>query len=100
MGNCTAPGNEDLRSTQSQTIKRPKEKEVSSGIHLRANIYTKLHNTDDNFEEETKTTSMPTYNLHYLVKYCGKSIEWSESCVTAIHKSQSINLEYMLGFAD
>ncbi len=54
MGNCAAPGGDDLRSSATLTNKKPKAKEISSGIHLRANIYTKLYSTDDNFEEETK----------------------------------------------
>jgi hypothetical protein len=101
MGNCAAVSSDDLRETKTVSLKKPKAVPVtSSGIHLRANIYTKLYSTDDNFEEETKISSKATFNLHYLVTYCGKQIEWSESCVTEIHKSQPIHLEYMLGHAD
>ena len=38
--------------------------------------------------------------MSYILHYGGKETTWTETCAIDLHKSQMINLEYMLGSSD
>jgi hypothetical protein len=50
-------------------------------------------------EEENKDPDQ-TLSLSYILHYGGKETTWTETCAIDLHKSQMINLEYMLGSSD
>lgn len=53
-------------------------------------------------EEETKVDldAKTSFAINYNLQYAGKETIWTENCATMLHKSQLVNLEYMLGCAD
>jgi len=52
--------------------------------------------------EETKSdlNAQTNFSISYSLQYGGKETIWTENCATSLHKSQLINLEYVLGNSD
>lgn len=87
MGNCGSASNsaDDLKGNiqRGQRVKIGMSNEgLDSGILLRVNLYLRVRDCD----EETKTGGSKT-KLTYKVTYCAQEHQWSEHCVTDVHKS-------------
>ena len=115
MGNCTQPtsaddhirdnmmqGNMKLQTLSMQRAKFDHNLPIRSGIQLGLHIYSKLGSVSKLELEETKTDldSKSSFSISYNLQYAGKETIWTENCATLLHKSQLVNLEYMLGSSD
>jgi hypothetical protein len=104
MGNCAGGTNStdeiqsNMQRNQGIKITNKEQGQLHSGIMLHTNIYVRFTSTDSNFEEETKQQTHTKIQLHYKLTYCGKDHIWKETCLTNIHKSKDLTLEYMLGY--
>ena len=112
MGNCTQPTNPDehinnntmqgnikMLTLSMQRAKFDHNLPLRSGIKLGLHIYSKLSSNSKLEIEETKSDldAKITFSISYNLQYAGKETIWTENCATSLHKSQLVNLEYMLG---
>jgi hypothetical protein len=75
---------------------------IRSGIQLGLHIYSKLSSLSKLELEETKSDldSKTNFSINYNLQYAGRETIWTENCATMLHKSQLVNLEYLLGSSE